>query len=499
MCRRRDLKTPWEEAVNSEGLVSLLSLLLVMALLAVCLLSTFSSITRAVGSGDFLPPMLNSSGIYSGAVPPPYYEVIATVTSMIDGDTTWVRIEDIVVELDPAGEVYEGARESVRYGGGVDAPETWTDPPEPGSYEATEFVEDLIPPGTTVYLDLDNVARGGQTFRPYRGTYERLIGVIYTVIDGRWINVNAELLRWGQEEYPDHDWLRYIAIDSEFDGREWLEDDYPYVRDFVEFRDVLVSVLPDEDTGAPGENVTFTVLIKNTGNVWDTYDLVVGDNAGWNPVLTDDLFEHVAPDHVKTTTLTVAIPADAENCTRDCITVTVTSRENSEVSGFDSCTAHVVVTVTGGVEVSISPENKTGLPSETLTFAVTVTNTGRYADNYDLVVTGDAGWGATLSENVLLNVEGGASGTVTLSVIIPEEAAPGTKDNIIVTATSQTDLNISDFASCMANAGKKSSTGFPLPAIAVGVVVIGGVGLVVAFLIKRGVFHLSILRSLSQL
>ncbi|MCK4405273.1 MAG: hypothetical protein KAV43_02035 [Hadesarchaea archaeon] len=57
-------------------------------------------------------------------VHPPYYEVIATVTSMIDGDTTWVKIENIVVELDPEGEVYEDTIESVRYGGGVDAPET---------------------------------------------------------------------------------------------------------------------------------------------------------------------------------------------------------------------------------------------------------------------------------------------------------------------------------------------------------------------------------------
>jgi len=164
----------------------------------------------------------------------PHYEVIATVTSMVDGDTTLVRIENIVVELDPGGEVYEDTIESVRYGGGVDAPEmNWYNPErsQPGAVEATELVENLIPPGTTVYLDLDdNREQTPDGQGPYRGVYGRLIAVIYVMVDGQWINVNAELLRWGQEEYPSFDWLKYAYFATEFDADEWLEEDYPYVR-----------------------------------------------------------------------------------------------------------------------------------------------------------------------------------------------------------------------------------------------------------------------------
>ncbi len=172
-------------------------------------------------------PMLDKTSIYSGAVPPPYYEVVATVTSMVDGDTTWVRIENIVVELDPAGEVYEGNQEKVRYGGGIDAPESYME----GGPESTDFIENLIPVGTTVYLDLDNYAVGGDTGRPYRGKYERLIAVIYAQVDGQWVNINAELLRWGMEEYPGHDWDKYRYIYSEFDCHNWppYDNDYPYV------------------------------------------------------------------------------------------------------------------------------------------------------------------------------------------------------------------------------------------------------------------------------
>jgi uncharacterized membrane protein len=105
------------------------------------------------------------------------------------------------------------------------------------------------------------------------------------------------------------------------------------------------------------------------------------------------------------------------------------------------------------VEVSISPENKKAPPENTLTFIVTVTNTGEEADNYDLTITDDAEWGATLSENELLNVENGASGTVTVSVTIPSGTAENVWTVITVTATSRADPSATDSYTCRAIAG----------------------------------------------
>ncbi len=163
----------------------------------------------------------------------PYYEVIALVNSVQDGDTIDTGILKLVAELDPAGEVSTGTIEGIRFGGGIDAPESY----ENGGSEAGEFVEELIPPGTVVYLDLDNLARGGPgNFKyqgcPYRGHYGRLVAVIYAEIDGNWVNINAELLRWGMEEYPRNNWDEYTDIESEFDMYEWppYDNDYPYVR-----------------------------------------------------------------------------------------------------------------------------------------------------------------------------------------------------------------------------------------------------------------------------
>lgn len=158
----------------------------------------------------------------------PHYEVIGIVTQVTDGDTIDVWIEDVVADLDPAGEVYANTDETIRFGGGIQAPEL----AEEGGPESGDFVNGLCPLWTRVYLDLDNLAVGGQTGRPYRGSFERLIAVVYVNLDGQWVNVNAELLRWGMEAYPGYDWDRYTYIESEFDMYEWppYDNDYPYVR-----------------------------------------------------------------------------------------------------------------------------------------------------------------------------------------------------------------------------------------------------------------------------
>lgn len=150
----------------------------------------------------------------------PWYEATGTVTAVYDGDTiavylTWVH-ESI------AG-VYAGRTESVRFSGGMDAPELGN----PGGYQARDFVIDLCPPGSQVYLDLDDYATGRG---PYRDIYGRLLAVIYVKLGDSWINVNAEVLRWGMKAYPNHNWLKYTYFPSEFDPYEWLEETYPYVR-----------------------------------------------------------------------------------------------------------------------------------------------------------------------------------------------------------------------------------------------------------------------------
>lgn len=214
---------------------------------------------------------------------------------------------------------------------------------------------------------------------------------------------------------------------------------------------VEVSISPDENWAAPGENVTFTVTVTNNSNVSDNYDLTVSDNENWGPTLDDNVLEDLSPDENGETTLRVTIPENAENCTWDKIIVTATSQTDNTVSDNDSCKAHAGP-FGRGVAVSISPDYDNGVSCTTLEYTVTVRNTGAIDDNYDLSWSDNAGWGDNirLGDNSLWVAHGDENST-TLYIHMPENVEPCTKDNITVTATSQENTEVSDNDSCIAH------------------------------------------------
>lgn len=167
-----------------------------------------------------------SSQVYSFetyTIPLPF-EAYGTVDYTIDGDTVRVNL----TWVNPSTEgVYAPSTQSVRFSGGIDAPELHlpAGPPDEGAEEAKSFVRDhFCPYGAEVFLDLDNLSD-----TPYHDINGRLLGVVYVKENGKWINVNAELLRWGLKEYPDHNWLAYSYFTTEFNSQQWLVNDYPYV------------------------------------------------------------------------------------------------------------------------------------------------------------------------------------------------------------------------------------------------------------------------------
>ncbi len=145
------------------------------------------------------------------------YEASGIIDYTVDGDTLQVNLT--WVNLSTTG-VYTGSGQKVRFSGGIDAPEMDME----GGEEAKNFARGVCPLGAEVFLDLDNLSD-----RPYHDSLGRLLGVVYVKKNGKWVNVNAELLRWGQEAYPNHDWLKYRYYRSEFNPDEWLENDYPYM------------------------------------------------------------------------------------------------------------------------------------------------------------------------------------------------------------------------------------------------------------------------------
>ena len=103
-----------------------------------------------------------------------------------------------------------------------------------------------------------------------------------------------------------------------------------------------------------------------------------------------------------------------------------------------------------GASVSISPHYKGGAPGGMLDYTVNVKNTGSDEDTYTLTLTDNDNWVPTILPTSL-TVPAGENGVAMLSVVIPENAVYCTKDNIIVTATSQGNNSVKASDSCIAH------------------------------------------------
>jgi len=210
-------------------------------------------------------------------------------------------------------------------------------------------------------------------------------------------------------------------------------------------RGVEVSLSPENRVGRIGENLTFIVTITNMGNIDENYALAISDNENWGPMLSENLLR-VPAGGENTATLSVVVPSNAYSWTEDNITITATSRENAQVSDSSSCIAQAAVF--RAVEVSISPSSIKALQGATLPYTLTVKNDGNVDDIYDLAASDTKGWGPSIPENI--SVPAFENGTTTLSVTIPENAAPLEEDNITITATSRENAQVSDSSSCIA-------------------------------------------------
>jgi len=193
------------------------------------------------------------------------------------------------------------------------------------------------------------------------------------------------------------------------------------------------------------------VTITNTGNFRDSYVLTASDNENWGPILDNYLLENVQPGENRADTLNVTIPENALGNREDNIVVTATSTENTEVSASDSAIAKV--SVVRGVDVTISPSLQDGTPGMTLTYTVSITNTGNVWDTYNITFSDNAGWDPRFDLVQVKLAPYGSAVVWNLEVTIPEGAPIGAEDNITVTATS-TDNVVTDSDSCIARRSK---------------------------------------------
>lgn len=106
----------------------------------------------------------------------------------------------------------------------------------------------------------------------------------------------------------------------------------------IENLDVTLS--PGTATNAmPGEVVTYTHTLLNSGSLTDTYNLSYESSEGWTAVLASPVT--LGPGEETTITIAISVPTDAITGTVDTLTVTATSQADSDVSATATNTTTV--------------------------------------------------------------------------------------------------------------------------------------------------------------
>jgi hypothetical protein len=189
---------------------------------------------------------------------------------------------------------------------------------------------------------------------------------------------------------------------------------------------------PPTATGGacPGSSVLYTLAVTNTGDYTDTIDLAA--SGVWTPTLSTLAVPLLGPKQSEKVTLTVSIPPTAVLGSSDTALVTATST----ISPALSRTSQVTTEARGAAGLQIAPAAQTGSgsPGDSVTYALTVTNSGSCGDRVVLAAGGL--WTPTLSSPVIPALGAGLAEMLTLTVDIPPSATGGMSDTAAVTATS---------------------------------------------------------------
>jgi uncharacterized membrane protein len=198
-----------------------------------------------------------------------------------------------------------------------------------------------------------------------------------------------------------------------------------------------VELEPDnEEAAEPGDVVTYTHTLTNTGNYTDTFGLSI---SGWGELMTSSMIT-LGQGLTHTVLVSVSVPTDVVSGTVDTTVITATSQADNSIWDHSIDTTNV-----GRVpDVDLGPDREeTAEPGDVVTYTHTLTNTGNYTDTFDLSISG---WGKLMTSSPI-TLGQGLTHTVLVSVTVPTDAISGTVDTTVITATSQSDHTELDTAS----------------------------------------------------
>ena len=196
-----------------------------------------------------------------------------------------------------------------------------------------------------------------------------------------------------------------------------------------------VSASDSQAIGAPGETVTHTLWITNTGSATDTYDVAVAPG-DWLTTLLTPQIGPLEPGASGMAQVTVPIPYQPLTSTilfSDVFSLYVTSTTVPGVGTQATGTTYGEVDL--DLTLGVDRTSGFGLPGSVVTYTLMVTNTGTYTDSYTLEALPGNVWPATVAPTQTAWLAPGGSAVAVVQVTIPG-GSEGGSDSVTVRATS---------------------------------------------------------------
>ncbi len=187
----------------------------------------------------------------------------------------------------------------------------------------------------------------------------------------------------------------------------------------------------DADSGNPGEQVSYTLVLKNLGNTTDTFDLEAASI--WTVTMQSSVGP-LPPGATASINVLVDVPVGATPGEFDVATITATSQGNTAIA----TTSTLTTSVTALYSFQVAPLQDTLVghgKGTTVEFTILVTNTGNITDTYDIIIT-PGGWIVDAPPDVG-PIAHGESTSVTITVHVPFDIAMGDSNDSVLMFISQ--------------------------------------------------------------
>ncbi len=196
-----------------------------------------------------------------------------------------------------------------------------------------------------------------------------------------------------------------------------------------------------QKTVFPGNPATYTLTVTNEGNIQDTFDMSKsGIQSDWGH-FDQNSFSLNSGDS-REVIFSVDVPSDAEEGDYP-ITVNATSRGDAQQSASLVTTTTVDLEPNYDVTLYLVTDPITTLPGNTITYLITVTNSGNVQDTINFTKSGphSTDWAELSDTEVTLNA--GDTHDLELTIDIPIDAEPN-EYSIAVKGTSVGDPGVND-------------------------------------------------------